>query len=182
MTAPGFALVTGLFYATLGLLGMMSSLVLPAAAAPGGQVPLFGYLFGLFAVNLVLNGVHFLFGVWGLVAWAGALSAVTYARSLAVLLGAMALFGLMPGLLAALMPLHGHNVWLHGLTAAFAAWVGFRTLARRELAALKPKERKERRREIANRRVAVRPVALERRRGAYDRRQAPYGGTPLAAG
>jgi hypothetical protein len=172
MTAPGFALAIGLLYAALGLLGMLSSLVLPAAVAPGASVPLFGYLFGLFAVNLVLNGVHFLVGVWGLVAWAGALSAVTYARSIALLLGAMALFGLMPGLLAALMPLHGHNVWLHGVSAALAAWVGFRTLARRELAALKPQRAERRVR--GERRVSARPVARERRRGADDRRLIDY--------
>jgi hypothetical protein len=182
VSAPSFALVSGLLYMALGILGMLSSLLIGAPAdAPAPAITMsYGYLFGLFAVNAVLNGVHFLLGFWGLVAWSGALSAVNYARSLAVASAALALMGLTPGLKTAfgLAPLYGHDVWLHALTAIAAAYFGFRTAAR-SVAATLQEVPAERRHVGATRRKAARPVAYERRKGAFDRRN--YGGT-LAAG
>jgi hypothetical protein len=151
MSAPTFGLICGLVYIGLGILGLL----------------------GFFAENALLSGLHFLAGIWGVAAWIGALSAVTYARSMAVLMGALALMGLIPGLntLFGLMPLHGH-VWLHAATAVAAAYFGFRSVARQE-------HGMNRRHNQPNRREAERPVAYERRRGTYDRRG--FGGT-LATG
>ena len=151
------------------------------ADAPAPVVTMYyGYLFGVFAVNAVLNGVHFLLGFWGLVAWSGALSAVNYARSLAVVSAVLALMGVIPGLKTAfgLAPLYGYEAWLHALTAIAAAYFGFRTAAR-SVAATLQEAHPERRHSGASRRKAARPVAYERRKGAFDRRN--YGGT-LAAG
>jgi hypothetical protein len=182
MSAPTFALVVGLLYMALGILGMLSSLLIGAPAdAPAPAVTMsYGYLFGVFAVNAALNGVHFLLGFWGLVAWSGALSAVNYARSLSFATAALALMGLIPGLKTAfgLAPLHGHEVWLHALTAVAAAHIGFRSAAR-SVAATMQQVPAERRHTGANRRKAAHPVAYERRKGAFDRRH--YAST-LAAG
>ena len=181
MSAPSFALISGLLYVALGILGMLASLLIGAPAdAPAPSVTMnYGYLFGVFAVNAVLNGVHFLLGFWGLVAWSGALSAVNYARSLALVSAVLALMGLIPGLKTAfgLAPLYGHDVWLHALTAIAAAYFGFRTAARSVAASLQEVPA-ERRHSGATRRKAARTVANERRKGAFDRRN--YGGT-LAA-
>jgi hypothetical protein len=187
VTAPAFAFVAGIFYVALGILAMLSSLVLPAA----GTVQ-YGYFLGLFAVNTPLNAVHAFLGMWGLVAWSGALSAVTYGRALAIVLGLMALAGLIPGLrlLFDVLPLHGHNVWLHAVTAALGAWIGWRSLARYELehigsqskAAGEAHASSERRLSAGDRRRTFRPVAMERRRGAPDRRQAEFGGSSIPAG
>jgi hypothetical protein len=105
---------------------------------------------------------------------------VNYARSLAVVGAGLALMGLIPGLKTAfgLAPLYGHEVWLHALTAIAAAYFGFRTAAR-SVAATLQETPAERRRAAASRRKSARPVAYERRKGAFDRRN--YGGT-LAAG
>jgi hypothetical protein len=182
VSAPTFALLAGLLYMALGILGMLSSLLIGAPSdAPQPAVTMnYGYLFGLFAVNAVLNGVHFLLGFWGLVAWSGALSAVTYARSLTVISGGLALMGLIPGLKTAFgfAPLYGYEVLLHALTAIAAGYFGFRTAAR-SVAATLQEAPAERRRSGASRRKAARQVANERRKGAFDRRN--YGGT-LAAG
>jgi hypothetical protein len=182
VSAPTFALLAGLLYMALGILGMLSSLLIGAPAdAPAPTVTMnYGYLFGLLAVNAVLNGVHFLLGFWGLVAWSGALSAVNYARSLAVASAVLALMGLIPGLKTAfgLAPLYGNEVWLHALTALAAAYIGFRSAAR-SVAATLQEAPAERRHAGASRRRTARPVAQERRKGAFDRRN--YGGT-LAAG
>jgi hypothetical protein len=181
MSAPSFALIAGLLYMALGILGMLSSLsVRPPADAPALTVTAnYGYLFGAFAVNAVLNGVHFLLGFWGLIAWSGALSAVNYARGLAFASAAMALMGLVPGLQTAFgfAPLHGNEVWLHALTAIGAAYIGFRSAAR-SVAATMQEVPAERRRTVS-RRKAARPVAHERRKGAFDRRS--YGGTLAAS-
>jgi hypothetical protein len=165
MSAPGFALAAGLALAALGFLGFVPS------AAPGQL------LFGLFPVNIVLNVVHVLAGFWGLFSWSGATSAVNYARSLAAILGVLALLALYATFATpiALLPVQGHYIWLYGIAAALGGYFGYRSLARRE-------RRAERRHNASERRTASRPVVYERRLGAYDRRQARFGGTTLAAG
>jgi hypothetical protein len=61
-----------------------------------------------------------------------------------------------------LIPLHGHDVWLHLGTAAIAAYVGWRH------------EAGERRSLGRDRRKAARvPIDDERRQGLYDRRRVP---------
>lgn len=164
MSAPTFALVAGLAYAALGFMGFVPAFMV------GERV------LGLFPVNELVDAAHIALGFWGLFSWSGATSAVTYGRGLAVLAGLMALAGVY-GTTAeplALFPVHGNDVWLHGVSALLGAYFGLRSLARREQAV-------ERRHNAANRRVAQRPVAYERRVGAWDRRQARYGGHPLAA-
>jgi len=101
-------------------------------------------------------------------------------KQLAAVSAVFALMGLIPGLKTAfgLAPLYGHDVWLHALTAIAAAYFGFRTAARSVAATLRETPA-ERRHSGASRRKAARPVAYERRKGAFDRRN--YGGT-LAAG
>ena len=165
MSAPRFALVAGLAYAALGFMGFVPSL------APEGR------LLGLFPVNGVLSVLHVLVGFWGLFSWSGATSAVNYARSLAAIFGVLALLGLYAtlGTPVALLPVQGHDTWLYGLTAGLATYFGFRSMALRE-------RRAERRRNAPERRVALRPVVYERRLGAYDRRQARFDGSTLAAG
>ena len=50
-----------------------------------------------------------------------------YARSVAVIYGLLAIMGLIPGLntVFGLVPIHGHDVWLHLLIAAPAAYFGW---------------------------------------------------------
>jgi hypothetical protein len=48
--------------------------------------------------------------------------------SLAVIFGVLTVMGLIPGLntVFGLIPLFGHDIWLHALTAIAAAYFGFR--------------------------------------------------------
>jgi hypothetical protein len=176
MTAPAFALILGIAYTAAGLLGMVSTLVVPPpATAPVLSVQSqYGLMFGLLAVNSVLNSLHVLIGVWGLTAWIGATSAVRYARVVAVLTAVIALMGLLPGadIAFGVMPLYGVNVVAHAATAIVAAYIGFRSKARQ-------RPRGERRHGAAtDRRHSLRPVAYERRRGFADRR---FGSGTLAS-
>jgi hypothetical protein len=167
MNARNFALINGALYFAVGLLGLLSFLVMTdRAGAPGGP-PAAGYLFGLFAVNSVLNFVHLLIGAWGLTAFWGMVSARNYARSAAVILGILAVMGLLPVLDSAFgfMPLAGFNVALHALTAIAAAYVGY------GMGAVATPAHAERRRRAPERRMASQPVPLERRHGTRERRR-----------
>jgi Domain of unknown function (DUF4383) len=144
----------------------------PPADAPSVSVTvLYGYLLGLFPVNVLHSAVHLVIGAVGLAAWQAdhvwhrITSPKMYARALAVLYGALALAGVIPAMntLFGLVPIHGHDVWLHAATAALAAYFGWRT-----------ENWVERRRntvgEDTDRRKINVPVEHERRLGHADRR------------
>jgi hypothetical protein len=167
MTARGFALVSGILYLGVGLLGLMPGmLIAPLDHAPPLEFDVMhGRVLGLFAVNMLHTLVHLAVGAWGLWAFMGNESAQVYARSLAVLFAVLGVMGLIPGLntVFGLMPLHGHDVWLHLGTAAIAAYFGWsmQTGERRSIA--------------GDRRKGARAqVARERRHGVPDRRRAPF--------
>jgi hypothetical protein len=129
MNVRRFALIFGIIYLVVGIAGFVPPLLrAPAADAPPLAVNAFqGYLLGLFPVNLLHTLVHLAIGIWGLIAARGPGAAVIYARSLAVIYGVLAVMGLIPALntLFGLVPLHGHDIWLHAGTALIAAYFGF---------------------------------------------------------
>jgi len=130
MNARYFALVFGFIYALVGLAGLVfpgmtvHHDIPPADLAFSGG---FGYLFGLFPVNVLHNLVHLGLGVWGVIAGNTTRYAVQYARALAIIFAVLTLMGLIPALNVTfgLIPLYGHDVWLHALTAMIAAYFGF---------------------------------------------------------
>ena len=129
MTTRHFALVLGAVYTLVGLLGFLpATLASPPADAPPLRVDQgYGYLLGLFPVNLLHTLVHLGVGIWGLVASRRWTASRTFAASIAVIFGVLTVLGLIPGLdtVFGLVPLHGHDIWLHALTAAVAAYFGF---------------------------------------------------------
>jgi Domain of unknown function (DUF4383) len=168
MSTATFALVLGIAYLGAGVLGLIPAALLPPPpdAPPTSVTLLYGYLLGLFPVNVLHSAVHLAIGAWGILAWRGMASPKVYARSLALFYGALALMGLIPGMntLFGMLPMHGHDVWLHAGTAAVAAYFGWRPEANME------------RRQITDRRQRMLPVASERRFGLADRRQIAYTG------
>jgi hypothetical protein len=116
MNARMFALVFGIIYLLVGLLGFTASYTMADAN-----------LLGLFPVNVVHNLVHVAIGVWGLLSyrtWAGA---VVYARGLAIVYLVLTILGIIPATnrLFGLVPLYGNDIWLHALTAIIAAYFGW---------------------------------------------------------
>jgi hypothetical protein len=168
MKTRTFALAIGIAYLGAGLLGLVPALLMPPPpdAPPTTFTVLYGYLLGLFPVNVLHTAVHLAIGFWGISACRDTTDAKVFGRSLAILYGALAVMGLIPGLnnLFGFIPLHGHDVWLHAGTAAIAAYFGWR------------KEVDVERRHMADRRQRMMPVARERRLGLADRRQVAYGG------
>src|SRR3954451_18944251 len=116
MNAKTFALVFGIVYLLVGLLGFTAS----ASMADGN-------LLGLFPVNVMHNIVHIAIGIWGLLSYRSLAASVGYARGLAILYAVLAILGLIPATnrLFGLAPIYGNDVWLHALTALIAAYFGF---------------------------------------------------------
>src|SRR5690606_2637889 len=117
MAVRYFALVYGVVFLLVGAAGFVPAFVEPYDASHP-QLLLHsreGLLFGLFPVNLLHNLTHLAFGAWGVFAWRSTTAARAYARAVAVIYGIFVLLGLIPGLrtVFGLVPLHGHDVWLH---------------------------------------------------------------------
>lgn len=169
MKTSTFALIFGLAYLAAGLMGLVPVFLAPppADAAPTTFTLLYGYLLGLFPVNLLHTLVHLVIGAWGLAAWAGRSSPLAYARGLAMFYGALAILGMLPltNTMFGMIPIHSHDVWLHGFTAVIAAYFGW----------YHAPQASERRRLSYDRRQRMIPVARERRFGLADRRE-QFGG------
>ena len=113
------------------------------------------------------SAVHIAIGVAGLAAASSEAMSRRYAQALAVTYGVLGIMGLLPPPISTvfgLIPLHGHDVWLHLGTAAIAAYFGWRS----DIPVLH--DDTERRMGLGDRRQAWREVAYERRKGSYDRR------------
>jgi Domain of unknown function (DUF4383) len=136
-----FALVYGIVFLLVGIAGFVPGLV--TAPQPAADVAVeegFGRLFGLFPVNVLHNVVHLAFGVWGLAAYRTLSAARIYARSVAVIYAIFAIMGLIPLLNTTfgLVPLYGHDVWLHVLLAVVAAYFGWTSVRSDEVRVAAP--------------------------------------------
>jgi hypothetical protein len=159
-----FAFFCGIVYFGAGLLGLVpQALMLSATDSPPVHITLFhGKLLGLFPVNVLHSAAHVAIGVWGILAGRSVTSPRFYARAMTVFFGALALMGVIPGLntLFGMLPLHGNDVWLHGVTAAVAGYFGWH-----------PAASVERRASVTpDRRRHGDPVPHDRRSGHGDRR------------
>lgn len=129
MNARHFALVLGIVYTIVGVTGFIPALIqAPEVTAPTVNVDtLYGRLLGLFPVNILHTIVHLATGLWGLFAAKSLTSSITFAKALAVIYIVLAIMGFIPGLntVFGLIPLHGHDIWLHAGTAVIAAYFGF---------------------------------------------------------
>ena len=124
-----FALIYGIVFLVVGLAGFVPGFLTPFEPGdPRLAVDASaGLLFGLFPVNALHNLVHVVFGIWGIVAWRSLPRARFYGQAVAVVYAIFTVMGFIPGLNTTfgLVPLHGHDIWLHLLLAAVAAYFGF---------------------------------------------------------
>jgi hypothetical protein len=123
------ALASGVIF-ILAAVGGFVPMVTPPAGASAEHLVVhanYGYLIGLFPVNVVHNLVHLSFGVGGLIAWRAEGSARWYARIMAMALGVLTVLGLIPAThtVGGVLPLYGHAIWLHGVEAIYAGYVGY---------------------------------------------------------
>jgi hypothetical protein len=129
MTTRHFVLTIGILYLLVGALGFFPGLVAaPHADAPSVTVDSgYGYLLGLFPVNMFYNLFHLAIGALALAAYRSLSRSIALSRGLAILFGVLAVMGVIPMLSTTFgwIPLFGHNVWLHAATAAIAAYFGY---------------------------------------------------------
>jgi hypothetical protein len=124
-----FALVYGIVFLAVGIAGFIPGLTTPHEHPDVAVTTGLGLLFGLFPVNLLHNVVHIAFGVWGLEAARTLRGVRVYARSVTVIYAVLAVLGLLAvgnlHTVFGLVPLYGHDVWLHVVLAAVAAYFGW---------------------------------------------------------
>jgi hypothetical protein len=129
MSTRYFVLIVGIAFLLAGLAGFVGPLVQPPAA--GEPVPAlsagYGYLLGIFPVNVLHNIVHLAVGALGIWGYRNYPSARLYARGLAIFYGLLTVMGIIPGLNTTfgLIPIFGNDIWLHAATAILAAYFGF---------------------------------------------------------
>ena len=123
-----FALVLGVLYLLVGVLGLIPGLLqAPTPPEPVAVDTLHGDLLGIFPVNVVHTLVHLGVGLWGIMAYRRYDSARGFARAIGVIFGLLFLMGLIPGarVMFGLAPLHGADIWLHLATSLAGLYFGF---------------------------------------------------------
>ncbi len=120
-----FALIFGIVYLLIGILGLIPGLLTPATVPVTVNV-LNGNLFGVFPVNIVHTVVHLIIGIWGILAYRSWDASRGYARATGVIFIILFIFGLIPGLntLFGLAPLNGADIWLHLVSGIVALYFG----------------------------------------------------------
>lgn len=138
MTVRNFAMILGVLFVIGGIAGFVPGVNQihqhddPNLAVEG---PGTGHLVGLFHVNVLHNLVHLAFGVIGIAA-ARMGKARSYCRFVAAAYGLLAVLGMIPTMgiqyTFGLIPIEGHDVWLHAVIAVAAAVFGWVIVDRRE--------------------------------------------------
>jgi hypothetical protein len=83
-------------------------------------------LFGVFVVNIVLSMMHFVIGLWAVMAANNRYSSLRFVQAATGIFGVLGIAGLMP--IAAVkplygtLPLYGYNAWRYLATAAVALY------------------------------------------------------------
>ena len=131
------ARVFGIVFLLIGILGfvpgvtrMHDTLHGAGDAYPPLRVggPGHGDLLGLFHVNVLHNLVHVAFGVWGLVAAGSFCGSRSYFRGVGIAYALLTVMGLLPAPFNntfGLVPIHGHDVWLHAVLGLAGLYLGF---------------------------------------------------------
>lgn len=126
MTARTFAAIVGGLYLALGLLGFVPALWERPPAGPPVTIKVFyGSLFGIFAINIIVNMIHLVIGLWGTMAANNRYSSLVFARAGCVVLALLGIAAIMPNnevrTLWGTAPLSGgYNEWLYLATALIA--------------------------------------------------------------
>ena len=131
MTTRYFALIVGIIYVLVGILGFFPGLIHPPGPGDPNLIieTFYGRLLGIFPINILHNLVHLAVGVWGVAAYRSYSGARNYAKGLTILYALLAIMGLIPVLRTTfdLIPIFGNDVWLHAGTALVAAYFGWAT-------------------------------------------------------
>ncbi|MGH2448711.1 MAG: DUF4383 domain-containing protein [Chloroflexota bacterium] len=131
-------LIIGVVYLILGILGFVPGLY---ATPPAGVPPLhvtagYGFLFGIFPVNITGDIFRIVVGVLGILFAATFRTAESYSRLIALVFAILTFCGFVPHIdtLLGAMPIYSNDAWLHMATAVIAAYFGWVASAETNLA------------------------------------------------
>ncbi len=130
MNLKTFTLIYGLAFTLVGVLGFVPGITQPHDNPNVALDAGLGTLFGLFPVNYLHNVIHLVFGLWALSLARQTVSDSArrgYAKTVAVVYLVLALMGIFPFLNTTfgLVPIYGHDIWLHAILGLGAAYFGF---------------------------------------------------------
>jgi hypothetical protein len=94
MVVRGFALIAGLAYLALGILGFVPPLLVRGLPALG---PFEGFLFGIFAVNWIESLIHLATGVAGVLAFRSYTSSQRFYGIIGIVYLVIFILGIVPG-------------------------------------------------------------------------------------
>jgi len=117
--AQRVALIFGVVFILVAVLGFITHGGTAMGVAGGGMI------LGMFAVNLLHNVVHLLFGVWGVLSARTAAAARTYCRIGGIIYIVLAVLGFVAPTTFGLIPIGGNDIWLHAVLGIVLAGVGF---------------------------------------------------------
>ncbi|MBD2064648.1 DUF4383 domain-containing protein [Funiculus sociatus GB2-A5] len=126
-----FALIIGIFFFLCGVMGFIPAFVKEPTVTPDvanlGFTTGYGYLLGIFPINVLHNIVHLVVGLLGILASISLDSSRLYSGLLGIFYGLLTVMGLIPATQSTLglIPIFGNDVWLHAVTAAIAVYFGF---------------------------------------------------------
>lgn len=129
--AQYFALIAGVLFLTLGILGFLPGVVEKVDGHSLDSVGAFdngfGYIFGFIPTNALHSIVRIAFGISGILASISLDSTRVYCRAVAIGYGLFAIMGLFPYTNTAfgLIPIYGSDVLLHAISAAIGFYFGF---------------------------------------------------------
>ncbi len=129
MKAPAIARVLGIAFLLVGILGFAPYVTVPADLTAQWLTlnAGYGFLGGVFPVNVAGDLIAVLFGVWGLVASGTFAAAVRYCRAIAWIYTVLVVLGAIPitSTLFGVVPIYGYDVGLHLLVALLAFYGGY---------------------------------------------------------
>lgn len=114
------ALIFGIIYTVIGIAGFIAPL-----GGTLGMEP--STVLGFAQVNLVHNIVHLALGLLGLAAAKEEMRAAAYCQWVGLLLIVLALLGFFVANPLNLVPIGGNDPWIHLVSGAILAFVGFRS-------------------------------------------------------
>lgn len=130
MAAKKFALIGGVVMLLMGLVSLIPSLEGSTVGLPALKITTsYGLFLGFFPMNIFNKIALVLFGIYGLsvARMTDVDPAIYYCRTVCIVMGALAFFGLSPMLhtLFGVWPLFGGEILGHGLFALIGGYCGF---------------------------------------------------------
>jgi hypothetical protein len=115
------AMIFGVVFLLVGILGLF----VPNGMGMEADMESSGRLLGLFPVNLLHNLVHIAFGAWGIAAARSHPASRTFGRVGAAAYGLLVVLAFIDPTTFGLIPIGGHDIWLHAVLAAGLGYIGF---------------------------------------------------------